>query len=249
MDMEEMDGAGEHLREVFELYEKVREFDRLELASDYGSLEHSHVCYVEEDIDTVMDRFAEVFGVAEEQIVPVKDAMRSGIIDLTLLTQGEVESSATPILGGEMLPLLYVISRPYFRSVRSGIEVDNIYWEEGRCPVCNAVPVLSMIDPGEKRRYRCSFCGTVGYFKRIGCPCCQNEDPDSIDLIYVEDELDARLDLCLKCSSYFKTVESRVLSSMGPEYFDLLSLPLDVIAQNRGFMRRSPNPIGLVSLA
>jgi formate dehydrogenase maturation protein FdhE len=36
-----------------------------------------------------------------------------------------------------------------------------------------------------------------------------------------------------------------MLSRMGPEVADLMSLPLDIVVQEKGFQRRSPNPIGM----
>jgi FdhE protein len=146
-----------------------------------------------------------------------------------------------------MLSLLYIISRPYFRSIRRHLNVDNIFWEDGRCPVCNSVPTMSVIEKNEFRKYRCSFCGTLGHYKRIGCPYCQSEKADRMDIIYSENDDRVRVDACMECRSYCKTAEASMLTVFDMEEIDLISLPLDIVAQDKGFVRRSPNPVGITS--
>ena len=75
----------QHLKDVFELYAKVKEFDKVELRHDYGSLENNYHYYIKEDIDIVLDSFSRVFSLPSGQLEPMKDAMRSGIIDFMLL--------------------------------------------------------------------------------------------------------------------------------------------------------------------
>ena len=146
MSTESRPESAQHLKNVFDLYEKIREFNELELTYDYSGLKNNFHCYVKEDIDSVLDRFAKIFSVPSGQLESVKEGMRSGIIDLTLLPQGEVASFSTPISSEELQSLLYVLSRIFFRSMKKSLNVDNIYWEEGKCPVCNSTPSISMID-------------------------------------------------------------------------------------------------------
>ena len=40
-------------------------------------------------------------------------------------------------------------------------------------------------------------------------------------------------------------VRPDLLSHWSPDIADLVSLPLDVMVQQQGYVRRSPNPIGL----
>jgi FdhE protein len=241
--------SAQHLQDVFELYSKVKEFDAVELKYDYGSLDNNYHYYIKEDVDIVLDNFSRVFSVPSGQLEPLKEAMQSGIIDFMLLPQGDAASFATPIMSEEMISLLYLLSRHFFRSIRSSLNVDNIYWEEGKCPVCNAVPAVSLLEMGNKRKYFCSFCGTTGYFKRIGCTQCQNEDPKLIDIIYVSDDSDIRIDVCNNCKSYVKTIDQSKVSFDDIEKADLISLPLDIIAQERGFVRRCPNPVGMIAIS
>ncbi len=53
------------------------------------------------------------------------------------------------------------------------------------------------------------------------------------------------MDTCDLCGSYTKTVDGALISRFSPEIADLISLPLDIIVQEKGYVRRSPNPIGM----
>lgn len=60
--------------------------------------------------------------------------------------------------------------------------------------------------------------------------------------------INLRIDICDACNSYLKTVEFRILHDLNPEVADLISLPLDIIAQDKGYRRLSPNPIGMIRM-
>jgi FdhE protein len=70
-----------------------------------------------------------------------------------------------------------------------------------------------------------------------------------LNIITVEEEKGFRLDTCSACTSYIKTVQADRMESLATDYADLLSLPLDIIAQGKGFRRNAPNPIGMLRLA
>jgi FdhE protein len=230
--------AKPHLEEVLALYEKIREFgEAVKLRYDYGPLSESYHCYLKEDIDTVLNAFSEAFEVPPEGL---RDDMLSNKVDFMLLRNaGEVPSR-------EMFSLLYILGKPFFRSMKDSLNVDDIYWQEGLCPVCGATPSLSAIEKDAERKYYCTFCETMGRYKRIGCNYCHSEDAPETDIIYVENEEGVRVDACKSCMSYIKTVQLDVSTGRSVEETDLLSLPLDIVAQGKGFIRRSPNPAGIV---
>ncbi len=62
-----------------------------------------------------------------------------------------------------------------------------------------------------------------------------------------KDYQDTRIDACKACKSYVKTFQG-MPSDQTVEEMDLLSLPFDIVAQNKGFCRRSPNPVGIVRI-
>ncbi len=160
-----------HLKEIISLYRKVQKFEsEVTLKHRYNILENVHHHYIEDDIDTVIDAFSQVFNLRHEETDSLKDCMRSGDIDFMHLRNNEA-----PLID-DHFAILYILSRPFFRSLKKCMDIDNIYWQEGRCPVCSAFPSLSFIETDAQRRYYCSYCGSVGNYKRIGCPFCQNED-------------------------------------------------------------------------
>ncbi len=129
------------------------------------------------------------------------------------------------------------------------LDLDDLFWEEGRCPVCSARPVISSILEDGRRRLHCSYCGTTGFFKRLGCPVCGNFDIGKENIITIEGEEDFRIEVCDECGSYVKTFREPVLRELTPDLADLISLPLDIIAQGRGYRRNSPNPLGMLRMA
>ncbi len=233
-----------HLKEVSELYKKVLEFESaVKLVNKYNHMKNAYCCYMEDDIDTVVDAFSKNFSIDPEESVSIKEAMSSGKIDFMRLPS---DKEAVP---KHEFQLLYIISRPFFKSMKNAMNVDNIYWEEGRCPVCNAVPSLSILEKESQRKFVCSFCGSVGYFMRIGCPNCLTENSRDITIIILEGEEGMRADTCDKCKSYCKTFESELILEHSLDLLDIMSLPLDIIVQEKGFKRHSPNPVGMIKMS
>jgi len=60
-----------------------------------------------------------------------------------------------------------------------------------------------------------------------------------------EDEPGFRIATCDECRTYIKVVESPVLKEMTLDLADMVSLPLDIVAQEKGYLRPAPNPISL----
>jgi transcription elongation factor Elf1 len=230
------------------LYEKVSEFDRIALQYRYGSNGEGSNHYIGEDIENVFEEFSRIFSISLDLLEPLKDSMKSGFIDFLSLPRGEAPACAAPFSSEEILPLLYVLSRPFFKSLGKSTSSDHQFWSSGRCPECGSVPAISVLDEGRSRKLYCSFCGTMGNYKRISCPYCHNEDSSLFDIIYLEEHEGLRSEACNSCRSYIKTAESLLPSKHTIEEIDLLSLPFDIVMQNNGYTRRSPNPVGYTRL-
>jgi FdhE protein len=233
--------AKTHLKGIDDLYKKVRAFESgVKLEHTYSPVTDSR-SYREKDIDEVMAVFSESLNIVPEELALVKNAMQSGELDL-------MSTRFSETLSEEESSLLYMVSRPFFKSMKRSAEVDNIYWEEGKCPVCNAVPSLSVIEKESKRKYFCSFCGTAGYYARIGCPNCLTDDPRDITVITLDGEEGMRADTCDKCMTYCKTFEGQLTADNSLDDLDILSLPLDIVVQEKGYKRLSPNPVGMMRM-
>jgi FdhE protein len=233
-----------HLTDPFRFYEKAVKFTESvrELHLPVRLEMHS---YPRESVDRIFEIFSATFELPEGTLSPLKQAMGLSEIDFTRLPLGETPAFSLPYPEDDLTMLLFLISKPYFLGLREACSLDNRFWEEGRCPVCNAQPSISWIGEEGRRQLSCSFCGTVGYHERIGCMICQNNDGPKQNVFLFEGEEGFRVNTCDACRSYVKTIEAGMLSRMGPEVADLMSLPLDIVVQEKGFQRRSPNPIGM----
>lgn len=231
-----------HLKEVFDLYDKVREFDASVMLGEEYSLDGSNT-YAGSDAEAVVGAFLRVFDLSPEEAEQIKGAIENGELDFMALRD----------LGGakddKLFSIKYVLGRPFFRSLNKTPDVEDVFWEDGRCPVCAARPSVSVLQKEYPRKYFCSFCGTVGKYKRIGCPSCGAEDAAAVDIIFLEEREDVRLDLCNSCRSYVKTFDAHLLAEHSLEELDLMSLPYDIVAQKKGFRRPSPNPVGIIDMA
>ncbi len=66
----------------------------------------------------------------------------------------------------------------------------------------------------------------------------RNEDQEKLSYFQVEGEVDKRVDVCLLCRNYLKTIDSRErIKPIDWEVEDYLTLYLDYLAQEEGFQR------------
>jgi len=144
----------------------------------------------------------------------------------------------------EILDLVVVLTaRPFLRWFADhvdGLEERSVDWMEGICPFCGATPELGCLTDDEGQRMLfCWLCGTEWRFHRLKCPYCGEEEADGHRYFTLENT-PYRVDLCGSCNCYLKTVDERKLNSArgaGVSWVvnDLLSLHLDVAAQEEGF--------------
>jgi len=231
-----------HLKEVEELYKKINDFESsVRLQNKYSPVDGMHH-YTKDDVRTVMDALSRGLDFNPQELGDLEDALLSGNMDFMRL----VHKNET--MAKEECQLLYIISRPFFKSMKNAVNMDDMFWQDGRCPVCSAKPALSAIEKESQRKYFCSFCGTVGSYKRIGCPGCLTEYPQDITIITLEGEEGMRADTCEKCKSYVKTFESSMTDGHSMDSLDIMSTPLDIIVQEKGFKRHAPNPVGIMKI-
>lgn len=231
-----------HLKEAEELYKKISDFESaVHLKNNYNPVEGVRH-YTKEDAGAVIDALSGSLELGPDELDDLEDAMHSGKIDFMRLVR---ENEAMP---EDEYRLLYIVSRPFFKSMKTAVNMDDMFWGDGRCPVCSAKPSLSLLEKEAQRKYFCSFCGTSGTYKRIGCPACLTEDPRDITIITLEGEDGMRADTCEKCRSYVKTFDGSVTEGNSMDLLDIMSIPLDIVVQEKGFKRQAPNPLGIMKL-
>ena len=133
-------------------------------------------------------------------------------------------------------------------SIEAGVEkisneLDTETWLKGFCPICGSFPSLSLLKEVVGKRYLlCSFCGYVWRIERLICPFCNNKEHESLHYFYGEGEDAYRIDLCDKCHQYIKTIDLRKIEAFDPLLEDLATLHLDILASQKGYKRKVPNP-------
>jgi FdhE protein len=245
--LEEIAQTVPHLKDVLGLYRKVTEFNQL--MGKLDTLSPVDTAYPPSSIDPVFGSFSSIFDVPMGILAPLHEAMKLNQVDLSRLPLNDIPAFSLPYHEDELSALLFLIGRPFFLRLGSLLDVPLLLWEEGRCPVCHASPALSFLRQEEGKVLACSYCSTRGLWHRIGCPHCKNRDARKLEIIEVEQEKGFRIDLCKECKSYMKTMNEGLSGEHTPDLLDMISLPLDILAQGRGYQRRSPNPIGMTRIA
>ncbi len=158
------------------------------------------------------------------------------------------EEMSLPVEGvsqREMKTVLYLYSKVFFMAEKQRLNLDGVFWQEGKCPVCHSTPAVSLIEPEQKRQFYCNYCGTVGPYERLTCPACHRDYSEGLEIVMFESEQGIRADLCPECKLYWKSFDSEMLRDYDYDILDLISLPLDIALQDRGYHRGCPNPIGM----
>ena len=236
-----------HLADPLRFYEKVMRF--MDGAKDFARPHQPGlVAYPSGLAAKVTANLSAALDLPEGALSPLQQALELGEIDFTRLPLGEVPAFSLPYAEDDLTMLLFLVSKPYFLAKHDACGLDERMWEEGKCPVCDARPSLSSFSGEGRRKLHCSFCGTVGHVPRVQCPACLTTDPEKLNTYTFAGEEGFSVMACDSCKAYVKTVEADLLSTVGPDLADLLSLPLDIVMQQKGFKRRSPNPLGMVKM-
>ena len=125
----------------------------------------------------------------------------------------------------------------------------------GVCPCCGSLPVASLRRIGGMQqglRYLvCSLCATQWHLVRIKCSHCESTagigyltlstDPDSETGKAAATREVVKAEVCDDCSSYLKLVSLEADHQADPVADDLATLALDLLTDERGYVRIGPN--------
>ena len=134
--------------------------------------------------------------------------------------------------------------QPYaeFVRVRAGARWDGP--TQSLCPFCGRAPGLGVLRPlgdGGQRSLICSFCQAEWEFRRIVCAGCGEEDHRNLP-VYTADQLPhVRVDCCDICRRYLKAVDLTKNGLAEPVVDEIAAVPLDLWAQERGYVKLQPN--------
>jgi FdhE protein len=251
MKIEELVAKKPHLKDLFLFYERATMFNgvvRELLGAEKTFLDEGLRSYPASVIDPVFQHFSTLTEVPQDMLAPLKRAMEVGDIDLTRLPFGEVPAFSLPYPEDDLTMLLFLLGRPYFSLLRDARPREGRAWERGRCPVCSGQPALLSAAP-DGPTLHCSYCGTTGTLASAGCPVCLHDEEAKRDRFTFEGEEGFTITTCDHCLSYVKIADAAVHREATPDGADLMSLPLDLIIQEKGFARRAPNPLGMVRMS
>jgi FdhE protein len=113
-------------------------------------------------------------------------------------------------------------------------------WQRGYCPVCGAWPSLAEVRGIEReRRLRCGCCSADWPLPLLHCAFCDELDHGKLGSLQPEgDEQLRRVETCETCHGYLKAMTTyTALSIRTLVLLDLTTIPLDLVAQDRGYAR------------
>ena len=152
------------------------------------------------------------------------------------------------------------ILKPSFLYTLSRVKIDTSSWEDGRCPVCYSPPYMAIVDKviaetedivkkeltgrTQLRCLSCCFCGYRWLYHLTGCPACGNNKPGKLGFFSdgSDCEQGTRAISCEECKTYIKTVfincrtDGRGREELDMDIEDVVTIPLDMIAHQRGYI-------------
>lgn len=177
-------------------------------------------------------------------------AARSGALSVPALARHALDAEADAVrdraaelgLSGELLGTLLRFSLfPALTQLAAQLApaLSAAAWDHGYCPVCGGAPVLGEHRGLEQLRFlRCGLCAGAWQVDRLWCPFCGSRDHNHLSYLHVEGDEQRRANTCEQCRGYIK-----VLATLGPLapldllVADVATLPLDLIALERGYGR------------
>ncbi|NJD62651.1 MAG: formate dehydrogenase accessory protein FdhE [Deltaproteobacteria bacterium] len=185
---------------------------------------------------------------AIEELNRIGGALRENALDLDrlfgacLLRERKALEETSAAISVRPPLLTFVLEIPVKTALslaaESVIPEDVAEWNRGECPVCGSRAGMEELAGEEGNRYLCcSACFFRWPFRRLKCPYCGNEDPETLSY-FIAGDGPTRVSVCGKCSRYIKTRDSRKGNADVPlEAEDLATLHLDLLAAKEGFER------------
>ena len=120
------------------------------------------------------------------------------------------------------------------------------------CPSCGGLPQLAFVESSgdplltAPRQLLCSRCAQAWTYPRMVCAGCGSTDSSSQPIYADVDQLPhLRVDACEACRKYLLTVELTKDAASVPCVDELVGIPLDLYAQERGFTKITANLMGI----
>ncbi len=116
------------------------------------------------------------------------------------------------------------------------------------CPVCGSPPIASMLRtdvPVPGTRYlHCVLCATEWHMSRGFCSQCEEQEKlvyYHMDSIGAQKDEAVKGEACKACNGYIKSLNQEKDALLDPVADDLATLSLDILLDESGYQRASPN--------
>ncbi|MEQ1776603.1 MAG: formate dehydrogenase accessory protein FdhE [Burkholderiales bacterium] len=180
---------------------------------------------------------------ATQRVLAVLEAMDAAALDaqakrLLSLDYPALDAAMVPFLGAALqvhwVKRAVALGEGAFRK----LDVPNV------CPVCGSPPIASVLRidvPVPGTRYlHCVLCSTEWHMGRGYCSQC--EAYEKLAYYHIDSESDAvRGEACDECKGYIKSLNQEKDSQVDPVADDLATLSLDILLDESGYERASPN--------
>ncbi len=180
---------------------------------------------------------------------------RNTLARLQALDSASLETLADQVLRMEFdgqhvdfLPFVAAVLQVHWTALATKLDQTKITRLDmpGMCPCCGFLPVASVVHPdGEITNLRylhCGLCNTEWHQARVTCAACC--DSGSIAYLYIESDSDngaVRAETCDVCRCYLKIIYREKSPLADPVADDLATLALDLLVEEAGYDRMSPN--------
>lgn len=179
---------------------------------------------------------------------------RDTLAHLKNLDNAALETLADQILRVELsgpfadfFPYIAAALQVHFTALAATIQESNVLSldAKGVCPCCGFMPVGSVVrTDGEipnLRYLHCGLCNTEWHMVRVTCAACQDSG-SGIAYRYIDGtDGSVRAETCATCKSYLKIIYLDKSPNADPVADDLATLGLDLLLEETGYDRMSPN--------
>lgn len=139
--------------------------------------------------------------------------------------------------------------QPIAEAFAAKVRIATATRQHRRCPTCGRLPQVTFVrdEPEIKgRRFlTCSLCGTHWPYPRSTCAACGETNTDNIVYHASDTLLHLRVEECLTCRTYIKSVDLRQDGRAISVVDEIASVELDVWAEERGLRKIERNVVGL----
>ncbi len=180
---------------------------------------------------------------ATQRVLAAIDNMDAATLDaqasrLLSLDYPALDAATVPFLGAALQVHWVKRAAALGESELRKLDVPHV------CPVCGSPPVASVLRIGVPvpgtRYLHCVLCAADWHMGRGYCSQC--EAYEKLAYFHIDTESDAvRGEACDECKGYIKSLNQEKDSQIDPVADDLATLALDILLDESGYQRASPN--------